>query len=360
MGVVVAHRAVELGGQLDRGDGLAHAAQAVPRWPSPAQGGGAGGLAVGAGEHRQLGVQVGQLDEAVDDLVEGRQQHAVAAVAQHQRVGDVVDVFRGAAEVDELGDAGDLGLWPRRALSQYSMAFTSWLVVASMAFTASPSATEKLAITGVELGDGGGGERGDLGSWGAAARAFSHSTSTLTRLRIRPNSEKCSRSAETWIRNGVEGDSAVMGCRFMEKALRRKNKVAHFSALAPRFADDKIRPPPTAVQQHEQRSATTRTLHFLEPLAPGPLYLGLIVAQGIYVWLFMAELGHLLMSVFESGGHISETETMLVVLGLIDVVMIANLLIMVIIGGYETFVSRLDLEGHPDQPEWLSHVNAAC
>ncbi|HOY03527.1 MAG TPA: TIGR00645 family protein, partial [Zoogloea sp.] len=89
-----------------------------------------------------------------------------------------------------------------------------------------------------------------------------------------------------------------------------------------------------------------------------PLYLGLIVAQGIYVWLFMAELGHLLTSVFESGGHISETETMLVVLGLIDVVMIANLLIMVIIGGYETFVSRLDLEDHPDQPEWLSHVNA--
>ena len=89
-----------------------------------------------------------------------------------------------------------------------------------------------------------------------------------------------------------------------------------------------------------------------------PLYLGLIVAQGIYVWLFMAELGHLLMSVFESGDHISETETMLIVLGLIDVIMIANLLIMVIIGGYETFVSRLDLEGHPDQPEWLSHVNA--
>ena len=89
-----------------------------------------------------------------------------------------------------------------------------------------------------------------------------------------------------------------------------------------------------------------------------PLYLGLIVAQGIYVWLFMAELGHLIHSVVESGGHISETETMLVVLGLIDVVMIANLLIMVIIGGYETFVSKLDLEGNPDQPEWLSHVNA--
>jgi len=58
-------------------------------------------------------------------------------------------------------------------------------------------------------------------------------------------------------------------------------------------------------------------------------------------------------------GRINETEIMLVVLGLIDVVMIANLLIMVIVGGYETFVSRLYLEGHPDQPEWLSHVNAS-
>jgi uncharacterized protein (TIGR00645 family) len=38
--------------------------------------------------------------------------------------------------------------------------------------------------------------------------------------------------------------------------------------------------------------------------------------------------------------------------------MIANLLIMVIIGGYETFVSKIQLRGHPDQPEWLSHVNA--
>jgi uncharacterized protein (TIGR00645 family) len=55
---------------------------------------------------------------------------------------------------------------------------------------------------------------------------------------------------------------------------------------------------------------------------------------------------------------ITETEIMLIVLGLIDVVMISNLLVMVIVGGWETFVSRLDLEGHPDQPEWLSHVNA--
>jgi uncharacterized protein (TIGR00645 family) len=50
---------------------------------------------------------------------------------------------------------------------------------------------------------------------------------------------------------------------------------------------------------------------------------------------------------------------MLAVLGLIDVVMISNLLVMVIVGGYETFVSRLNLRGHPDEPEWLSHVNAS-
>ena len=89
-----------------------------------------------------------------------------------------------------------------------------------------------------------------------------------------------------------------------------------------------------------------------------PLYLGLIVAQSAYVYLFMIELWHLVHNLFFSSTRISETEVMLVVLGLIDVVMIANLLIMVIIGGYETFVSRLDLDGHPDQPEWLSHVNA--
>ena len=108
-----------------------------------------------------------------------------------------------------------------------------------------------------------------------------------------------------------------------------------------------------------------------------PLYLGLIIAQAIYVWLFWQELFHLLMATFgnqDSLGHVldavtveggerptkpTETVLMLVVLGLIDVVMISNLLIMVIVGGYETFVSRMNLEGHPDQPEWLSHVNAS-
>jgi uncharacterized protein (TIGR00645 family) len=86
-----------------------------------------------------------------------------------------------------------------------------------------------------------------------------------------------------------------------------------------------------------------------------PLYLGLIVAQGVYVVLFLKELLHLVMGAMK----FTEQEIMLVVLGLIDVVMISNLLTMVIVGGYETFVSRLELEKHPDQPEWLSHVNAS-
>ena len=85
-----------------------------------------------------------------------------------------------------------------------------------------------------------------------------------------------------------------------------------------------------------------------------PLYLGLIVAQGVYVVLFLKELWHLI----HGAVSLSEQDIMLLVLGLIDVVMISNLLVMVIVGGWETFVSRLELELHPDQPEWLSHVNA--
>ena len=86
-----------------------------------------------------------------------------------------------------------------------------------------------------------------------------------------------------------------------------------------------------------------------------PLYLGLIVAQCVYVFLFLKELKHLVLD----ANNLTEQGIMLLVLGLIDVVMISNLLVMVIVGGYETFVSRLRLEGHPDQPEWLSHVNAS-
>ena len=85
-----------------------------------------------------------------------------------------------------------------------------------------------------------------------------------------------------------------------------------------------------------------------------PLYVGLIIAQGVYVYHFAVEVLHLVVKTTS----LTEVEIMLIVLGLIDVVMIANLMIMVTIGGYATFVSRLDLQNHPDNPEWLSHVSA--
>jgi uncharacterized protein (TIGR00645 family) len=108
-----------------------------------------------------------------------------------------------------------------------------------------------------------------------------------------------------------------------------------------------------------------------------PLYLGLILAQCVYVYQFWAELTNLILAALGNQAglqhildavaidgavrptRLNETTLMLVVLGLIDVVMISNLLIMVIVGGYETFVSRMNLQSHPDQPEWLSHVNAS-
>jgi len=108
---------------------------------------------------------------------------------------------------------------------------------------------------------------------------------------------------------------------------------------------------PTQIR-HSQK--TLGSFIFLSRWLQAPLYFGLIVAQGVYVYHFLIELYHLL----QNASGIEETKIMLTVLGLIDVVMIANLLIMVIVGGYETFVSRLNLQGHPDQPEWLSHVNA--
>jgi uncharacterized protein (TIGR00645 family) len=136
---------------------------------------------------------------------------------------------------------------------------------------------------------------------------------------------------------------------------------------------------PVALSGENARLRALPNLIFASRWLQLPLYLGLIVAQAVYVWHFLVELTHLVEALFgsqtalqtlvESVGYsegfkgakprLTETVIMLVVLGLIDVVMISNLLIMVIVGGYETFVSRLNLEGHPDQPEWLSHVNAA-
>ncbi len=85
-----------------------------------------------------------------------------------------------------------------------------------------------------------------------------------------------------------------------------------------------------------------------------PLYIGLIVILGVYAYRFILELTVLT----QHATSLDNTGFMLVVLDLIDVVMIANLLIMVIIGGYETFVSPLHLQQDSDRPEWLDEVNA--
>jgi len=104
---------------------------------------------------------------------------------------------------------------------------------------------------------------------------------------------------------------------------------------------------PIWLQQFERGIFASRWLQ-------APMYFGLVLAQGAYVYKFILELYHL---VTHASG-MSETEVMLVVLGLVDVVMVANLLLMVVIGGYETFVSRLPITNHPDKPVWLEHVDA--
>ncbi|MFM0741435.1 TIGR00645 family protein [Paraburkholderia xenovorans] len=113
-------------------------------------------------------------------------------------------------------------------------------------------------------------------------------------------------------------------------------------------------PRPTSAGNPRRPMRPLPAIIFMSRWLQVPLYLGLIVAQGVYVVLFLKEVWHLVTASMK----LDETSIMLVVLGLIDVVMISNLLIMVIIGGYETFVSRLGVEGHPDEPEWLDHVNA--
>lgn len=119
-------------------------------------------------------------------------------------------------------------------------------------------------------------------------------------------------------------------------------------------SDDLSAPAPAPVSPLMRGHRALGNLIFFSRWLQAPLYLGLIVAQCVYVYHFLIELWHLI----GRATTITESEIMLTVLGLIDVVMIANLLIMVIVGGYETFVSRLNLQKHPDQPEWLSHVNA--
>lgn len=92
---------------------------------------------------------------------------------------------------------------------------------------------------------------------------------------------------------------------------------------------------------------------FLSRWLQAPLYVGLVIVLGVYVY----EFGLGLYALVSKANTLNETSIMLQALDLIDVVMIANLLIMVIIGGYQTFVAHLNLD-QDDRPEWLDEVNA--
>ena len=84
-----------------------------------------------------------------------------------------------------------------------------------------------------------------------------------------------------------------------------------------------------------------------------PLYFGLILVQIIYTFKFVEELVHIIGSATVT----TELKLLLGILQLVDFTMVANLLVMVIIGGYATFVSKLNLDDHDDKPDWLDHID---
>ncbi|MEK9140984.1 MAG: TIGR00645 family protein [Nitrospirota bacterium] len=113
------------------------------------------------------------------------------------------------------------------------------------------------------------------------------------------------------------------------------------------------RSPKTSHSAGNHVEATFESIVFASRWIQAPLYGGLIVAELLYAYKFLIELWEMVLHI----NKMDETVFMLGVLGLIDVTMVANLLTMVIIGGYATFVSKLDLEQHPDRPDWLTHVD---
>ena len=120
--------------------------------------------------------------------------------------------------------------------------------------------------------------------------------------------------------------------------------------------------PPPARRPSAVRGAVEsrfENLIFASRWLQAPLYAGLIVASVLYAYRFAIEVYHLVHEVFITHGEpLGEEEFLLMVLGLVDVTMVANLIAMVVIGGYTTFVSHIDLENHPDRPEWLQSITA--
>ncbi len=100
--------------------------------------------------------------------------------------------------------------------------------------------------------------------------------------------------------------------------------------------------------------AILEKLLFASRWIQAPIYFGLIFGSIVYAYKFLMELIHLCMHATDW----TEESVMLSVLTLIDISMVINLIVIVVIGGYSTFVSKLDFVQHEDKPEWLAQINA--
>jgi uncharacterized protein (TIGR00645 family) len=104
-----------------------------------------------------------------------------------------------------------------------------------------------------------------------------------------------------------------------------------------------------------------QTEHRLEVLIFGsrwllaPFYLGLVAALVLLSVQFAKEFVHFVPLVFTATGN----DVIVGLLSLIDVVMVANLLIIIVFAGYENFVSRINTGDHEDRPTWMGHVGFA-
>lgn len=84
-----------------------------------------------------------------------------------------------------------------------------------------------------------------------------------------------------------------------------------------------------------------------------PLYLGMAAAMVLFGYKFFQEL----ISLFQKVSAMSESDLVLGVLALIDLMLVANLLIMVIISGYENFVSPISVDSASEKPSWLGTLD---
>lgn len=84
-----------------------------------------------------------------------------------------------------------------------------------------------------------------------------------------------------------------------------------------------------------------------------PMYLGLAVALGMLTIIFVKELLYYIPQVLE----MSADKMILVVLTLIDLTLAANLLLIVMFSGYESFVSKFDFDAGADKPGWMGKVD---